>query len=325
MCHDVIIEVEQIGNLRDSQTRDNPQAGRLYSAEGLSPTLSTMQGGMRQPLVAIESVNKVGYMDNGTGQHQSNTVYNINGVSPAVTTITGGGTQQIKILTKEKDYNMDTTKLEIEPMIVASRGRNPDNPSDRTAGILTEQRLEGHNDGISNTLTTVAKDNYVLESETVGVKQATKQGVIECEVGGVADFSYPTSTKRRGRVQGRGQISPTLTGSPGICKIEKVGQISSDGSQYGTVVGEKGLSSTISAGTHGYANSCIQTGYRIRKLTPRECWRLMNFSDEDFDKASGVNSATQLYKQAGNSIVANVLTAIFGQMFEGKEDMYKAV
>ena len=50
---------------------------------------------------------------------------------------------------------------------------------------------------------------------------------------------------------------------------------------------------------------------RIRKLTPKECWRLMGFDDEDVDKASQVNSNTQLYKQAGNSIVVNVLEAIF--------------
>lgn len=53
---------------------------------------------------------------------------------------------------------------------------------------------------------------------------------------------------------------------------------------------------------------------KIRKLTPRECWRLMGFTDEDFDKAKEVNSDTQLYKQAGNSIVVNVLMAIFKQM-----------
>lgn len=56
--------------------------------------------------------------------------------------------------------------------------------------------------------------------------------------------------------------------------------------------------------------------YRIRKLTPRECWRLMGFSDEDFEKAAAVNSNTQLYAQAGNSIVVNVLEAIFGQMID---------
>lgn len=53
---------------------------------------------------------------------------------------------------------------------------------------------------------------------------------------------------------------------------------------------------------------------RIRKLTPRECWRLMGFTDGDFDKAAAVNSNTQLYKQAGNSIVKQVLMAVFSQM-----------
>ncbi len=65
--------------------------------------------------------------------------------------------------------------------------------------------------------------------------------------------------------------------------------------------------------------------YRIRKLTPRECWRLMDFKDEDYNKASEVNSNTQLYKQAGNSIVCNVLVAIMGQLFEGREDVYKII
>lgn len=54
--------------------------------------------------------------------------------------------------------------------------------------------------------------------------------------------------------------------------------------------------------------------FRIRKLTPKECWRLMGFSDEDFAKAKQVNSDSQLYKQAGNSIVVDVLMAIFGEM-----------
>ena len=53
---------------------------------------------------------------------------------------------------------------------------------------------------------------------------------------------------------------------------------------------------------------------RIRKLTPKECWRLMGFEDEDFEKASQVNSDSQLYKQAGNSIVVDVLEAIFKEM-----------
>lgn len=53
---------------------------------------------------------------------------------------------------------------------------------------------------------------------------------------------------------------------------------------------------------------------QIRRLTPKECWRLMGFDDNDFNKAQAVNSDTQLYKQAGNSIVVNVLEAILGNL-----------
>lgn len=60
-------------------------------------------------------------------------------------------------------------------------------------------------------------------------------------------------------------------------------------------------------------NSTLQ----IRKLTPRECWRLMGFTDEEFEKASQVNSNTQLYKQAGNSIVVNVLVNILNNLLKG--------
>jgi DNA (cytosine-5)-methyltransferase 1 len=56
--------------------------------------------------------------------------------------------------------------------------------------------------------------------------------------------------------------------------------------------------------------------YRLRKLTPKECWRLMGFDDEDFEKAEQVNSNTQLYKQAGNSIVVNVLEVIFKELLK---------
>ena len=58
--------------------------------------------------------------------------------------------------------------------------------------------------------------------------------------------------------------------------------------------------------------------YRIRKLTPKECWRLMGCSDADFHKAEQVNSNTQLYKQAGNSIVVNVLEEIFRNMLKNE-------
>lgn len=107
-----------------------------------------------------------------------------------------------------------------EPFIVASRGRNPENPSDRVVGAPTEQRLEPKFDGTTNTITTVQQDNYVA------------------------------------------------------------------------------------------------TPYRIRKLTPRECYRLMGFDDASFDRASKVLSSTQLCKTAGNSIVVNVLEAILTNLLE---------
>lgn len=75
------------------------------------------------------------------------------------------------------------------------------------------------------------------------------------------------------------------------------------------------LSQCLTDGKHNTQR--LFDGERIRKFTPKECWRLMGFDDEDFEKASKVNSNAQLYKQAGNSIVVNVLETIFKEMMEG--------
>ena len=260
---------------------------------GCSPTLSTMQGGNQEP--KILETKQLGFMDNGTGKHQSNTVYDENALCPNITTVEGGGTQQIKVC---------------ESQIVAMRGRNPDNPLDRTVGSPTEQRLEVNMQGTSNCLTSVQKDNLLLEN--VKIRQATNDGSIECEIDGCFDASYPNSKTRRGRVQDKGNTCPTLTAqNQEVVRIEKVGQISSNGSQCGTVISDNGISANLVAGTHGYANSHIATQYRIRKLTPRECGRLIGVSDEDIDKMAAVNSNTQLYKQFGNSIVVDVMCAMF--------------
>lgn len=78
--------------------------------------------------------------------------------------------------------------------------------------------------------------------------------------------------------------------------------------QRGNVQKESIQTLTTSGGTD---RGVVLSDLRIRKLTPKECWRLMGFDDEDFEKASKSNSTTQLYKQAGNSIVVNVLEAVF--------------
>lgn len=75
-----------------------------------------------------------------------------------------------------------------------------------------------------------------------------------------------------------------------------------------------GLSPTLTTCGGGNQEVKVKEQVRIRKLTPKECFRLMDFDDEDFEKAAKVNSNTQLYKQAGNSIVVNVLEAIFKEM-----------
>jgi DNA (cytosine-5)-methyltransferase 1 len=117
------------------------------------------------------------------------------------------------------------------------------------------------------------------EIDEMKIKNKTIQGYIECPAGGCFDGQFPDSNDRRGRVQEGGNITPTLT---------------AEGSQQ------------------IYYN---EDEWRIRKLTPKECWRLMGYTDEDFEKAKGSGvSNSQLYKQAGNAIVKQVLMAIFSQM-----------
>lgn len=114
-------------------------------------------------------------------------------------------------------------KEPVNPITCAMRGRNPDNPSDRNPGIELEQRLELGGD-IANCITTVQKDSLVAEPK-LAIRQATKKGYIEIPQGGVFDASYPDSTTRRGRVQGDGFISPTLTaGGEPPCLFEGIAE-----------------------------------------------------------------------------------------------------
>ena len=77
---------------------------------------------------------------------------------------------------------------------------------------------------------------------------------------------------------------------------------------------------TLSGRFAGSGSVIYKHNFRIRKLTPKECWRLMGFDDSDFDKAKAAGiSASQLYKQAGNSIVVNVLQYIFRNLFKGAD------
>ena len=128
----------------------------------------------------------------------------------------------------------------------------------------------------TNTLTArytaVSNGSYIIESEQkkIKIKEATSQGYAEATVGDSVNLSHPNSKTRRGRV-GK-QIANTLL--------------------------------------TGESQGVVEPDFRIRKLTPRECWRLQGFPDWAFDKAQEVNSNSQLYKQAGNSVTVNVIAAI---------------
>lgn len=132
------------------------------------------------------------------------------------------------------------------------------------------KQYQPRTDGVSNTVSTVLKDNILL------VKEATKTGYAEATVGDSINFEHPNSKTRRGRV-GK-QVSQTLVTSP----------------QQGVVMED----------------------LRIRYYTPKECFRLMGFSDRDFEMAAMFNSERQLYKQAGNSIVVPVFEHIIQKLLE---------
>lgn len=201
MLEDVVdekyyLKKKQVDNfIKNNNGNCNPSGkgmnGKVHIGN-IAPTITTNKGeGCK--------IDTLGLLDI-KGNECVRRVYSRNGICPTLTNMQGGN-RQPKILET--------------PYIVASRGRNPQNPNSRKAGEYLEQRLEANKNGTTNCISTVQKDNYVVEKNI-----------------------------------------------------------------------------------------------RIRKLTPKECWRLMGFNDYDFEKVRTINSNTQLYKQAGNSIVVNVLEKI---------------
>lgn len=178
--------------------------------------------------------------------------------------------------------------------------------------------------------------NLVTNGHQISIPQATKKGYIEMDLPGVCDLSYPTSKTRRGRVQENGKVPPTLTASSqDICYIEYNGEMvnlpciaasrarnpenPSDRSagmpkEQRLEFNTKGTSNTLTRIQKD--NYVVEKSYRIRKLTPKECFRLMGLKDDDIDKIQQTGmSDSQQYKMAGNSIVVNVLEGIFKNLF----------
>ena len=290
-------EVHQIMNIMPTKTRDNPNQGRVYDINGIAPTLTKMDGGNR------------------------------------------------------------------EPFIVASRGRNPDNPSDRTTGAPTEQRLEPNTSGCANTITSVQKDNYVCEPQVLRAerteygKEIRKQyeaGEIDEKIGNMREMKPRTDgvantvttllkdnyvaepivyDDYNSRISSDQEVINTLTTNcgasaerNGVKILEKTVIIEDQfpGSRDARIYENYSPTLRQNCGGLEVANGEVYDTikWRIRKLTPKCCWRLMNFTDNDCDRAAQFVSASSLYKQAGNSIVVSCLIALMSSLFI--EDGHKA-
>ena len=222
--------------------------------------------------------------------------------------------------------------------------------------------MKPRTDGVSNTITSVQKDNMLLEP--LRIKANTREGFAEVEEYGAVNISQPSSRTRRGRVQGnKGDIIGTLlTGEENAAlepKTEEVRRVAEEVRRVAEEVRRQpcGVSVDKDNNLRPYRQDKAKSGvaelqtefaesvgstltsarpnnvygdtfpYRIRRLTPRECFRLMDVSDEDYNKIKNYVkghrkngkpmyiSESQQYKLAGNSIVVACMEHIFEQLF----------
>lgn len=269
-------------------------------------------------------------------------------------------------------------KTAILPVVGAMRGRNPEDPSDRTAGVPTEQRLEINEKGLCNALTTVQKDNLVIEedkqdyvsrrynefieekgyvpemfvaynkteikdvaptltgqcSSPSGSSAVLKLEVEDVKVLAPNNWGHKAGDGTITRERTEKEIVPALQASAGqtqqsYLKVKVANKKGYEEAKPGDYVnitypGSKTKRGRVGNGvahtlTCGDGNAVITENVRIRKLTPRECLRLMGWKDEQIDKIVAAKiSGTQQYRQAGNGIVVQVLEAIFKALFLGE-------
>lgn len=358
----------QVGEVVDGKwDKMHDISKRVYEPDGIAPTVHCQQGGNTELKIAEDSVL------GGLQKHQTPRTDGISPTLTEAMG-KGGGQTPIIIDTaepKERFYKQafetlkenecevgDTIdafnkkvnksgvcptlttrpegfKTAILPVVGAMRGRNPEDPSDRTAGVPTEQRLEINEKGLCNALTTVQKDNLVIEEDKQDYVSRRYNEFIE-EKGYVPEmFVAYNKTEIK-------DVAPTLTGqcsspsgSSAVLKLEtpikvnvanKKGYEEANPGDYVNITypGSKTKRGRVGSGvahtlTCGDGNAVITENVRIRKLTPRECLRLMGWKDEQIDKIVAAKiSGTQQYRQAGNGIVVQVLESIFKALFLGK-------
>ena len=264
--------VNHIGNVDIGNNESN---NRVYSEEGLSPTLNTMQGGHRQPKIVENTKQTLCLNSKVDGKQPSlqDRVYDPKGVSTAITT---SFMPSIAIPEDTKQYSLEPQVLRAKRTEYGKKIRR-----DYEKGNIKESR---HN-------------MRVLEPRQDG------DGIY---------INRPH--QKRGTVQ-KGMIQTIKTASDDIGVVV----------QEPTIIDLKSSerfarkpSTKIVPGltTDTRLSLAVPSSLRIRKLTPRECLRLMGLKDKQIGKMETVQSNAQLYKQAGNSIVVNVLEAIFREMME---------
>lgn len=247
----------------------NSQRDRVYSDDGLAPTISTKPGGNTEPKIAIPVLTP-----DRAEKRQNGRRFKEDG-EPMFT------------LTSQDRHGVAVEPIGILRNVRTEYGKEI--CKDYESGKLDISRHEFlaneiREDGIANTLSTVQKDNQLA----VKVAEATKQVYAECRVGiDAVNLSVPGSKTRHGRV-GK-EVANTLDTS---CNQGIFVKVSDELIVY-AVWYEK-----------------YQCYIAIRKLTPKECFRLQGWSDDYFEKAQFVNSDSQLYKQAGNGVTVSVIKAI---------------
>lgn len=242
----------------------------------------------------------------GGRNSQRDRIYSKNGLCPTIATKPGGNTEPKVAIPCFIDLSYKKTKLTDTARCLKARyykgaSKHAGQDSGIAIPVLTPDRAEKRRNGRmfkedgEPMFTLTGQDRHGIAIE---VKEATKQGYAECRVGiGSVNFSMPNSKTRRGRA---GQeIANTLDTS---CNQGIFVQVSEELVVY-AVWYEK-----------------YQCYIAIRKLTPKECFRLQGWTDDYFEKAEFVNSDSQLYKQAGNGVTVNVIYEIAKRLEESDND-----
>lgn len=276
----------------------NSQRDRVYSGDGLAPTISTKPGGNTEPKVSIKIIGEISSSQDGK-------ILSTDGIANCHSAGHGNNPKiAIPVLTPdraEKRQNGRRFKEDGEPMFTLTsqdrHGVATSIPVSMSRNVIENEINVAHCLNTNDSRKFFGKNqkgNAVIEcvadksDVTVKVAEATKQGYSECRVGiDTVNLSVPGSKTRRGRV-GK-EIANTLDTS---CNQGIFVQVSEELTVY-AVWYEK-----------------YQCYIAIRKLTPRECFRLQGWPDDYLEKAQFVNSDSQLYKQAGNGVTVNVIEAI---------------